>query len=115
MKIQEFQILNSGGPHPTCTSKHRNLSGGMTGCKRPVYSWWFSFKPYSKHMCKTNSIINSKVVVPKSVKQSLQQQSIEVVLLVDPRIILAGGFNPSEEYARQIGSFPQVGVKIKIV
>ena len=28
---------------------------------------------------------------------------------------LVGGFNPSEKYARQIGSFPQVGVKIKNV
>jgi len=28
--------------------------------------------------------------------------------------ILVGGFNPSEKYACQIGSFPQVGVKIKI-
>ena len=26
---------------------------------------------------------------------------------------LVGGFNPSEKYARQIGSFPQVGMKIK--
>ena len=26
---------------------------------------------------------------------------------------LVGGFNPSEKYARQIGSFPQVGVNIK--
>ena len=26
---------------------------------------------------------------------------------------LVGGFNPCEKYARQIGSFPQVGVKIK--
>ena len=26
---------------------------------------------------------------------------------------LVGGFNPSETYARQIGSFPQVGVNIK--
>ena len=26
-----------------------------------------------------------------------------------------GGFNPPEKYARQIGSFPQVGVKIKNV
>jgi len=24
---------------------------------------------------------------------------------------LVGGFNPSEKYARQIGSFPQIGVK----
>ena len=24
-----------------------------------------------------------------------------------------GGFNPSEKYARQIGLFPQVGMKIK--
>ena len=28
--------------------------------------------------------------------------------------ILVGGFNPFEKYARQIGSSPQVGVKIKI-
>ena len=28
---------------------------------------------------------------------------------------LVGGFNPFEKYARQIGSFPQVGVKIKNV
>ena len=27
---------------------------------------------------------------------------------------LVGGFNPFEKYARQIGSFPQVGMKIKI-
>ena len=27
---------------------------------------------------------------------------------------LIGGFNPFEKYARQIGSFPQVGVKKKI-
>ena len=26
--------------------------------------------------------------------------------------VLVGGFNPFEKYARQIGSFPQVGVKI---
>ena len=26
---------------------------------------------------------------------------------------LFGGVNPSEKYARQIGSFPQIGVKIK--
>jgi len=26
---------------------------------------------------------------------------------------LVGGFNPFEKYARQIASFPQVGVKIK--
>ena len=28
-------------------------------------------------------------------------------------VSLVGGFNPSAKYARQIGSFPQVGVKIK--
>ena len=28
---------------------------------------------------------------------------------------LVGGFNPFEKYARQIGSFPQIGVKIKYV
>ena len=27
--------------------------------------------------------------------------------------ILVGGFNPFEKYDRQIGSFPQVGMKIK--
>ena len=26
---------------------------------------------------------------------------------------LVGGFNPFEKYARQIGSFPQVGMKIE--
>ena len=26
---------------------------------------------------------------------------------------LVGGFNPSEKYARQIGSFPQIGMNIK--
>ena len=26
---------------------------------------------------------------------------------------LGGGFNPFEKYARQIGSFPQIGMKIK--
>ena len=28
---------------------------------------------------------------------------------------LAGGFNPFEKYARHIGSFPQVGVNIKML
>ena len=28
-------------------------------------------------------------------------------------LFLVGGFNPSEKYDRQIGSFPQVGVEIK--
>jgi len=28
-------------------------------------------------------------------------------------LFLVGGFNPSEKYARQIGSLPQVGMKIK--
>ena len=31
-----------------------------------------------------------------------------------PLEILVGGFNPFEKYARQIGSFPQVGVKKKM-
>ena len=29
-------------------------------------------------------------------------------------ICLVGGFNPSEKYARQIGSFPQIGMNIKM-
>ena len=43
--------------------------------------------------------------------------------MMGPRIILTvncwrlfflvGDFNPFEKYARQIGSFPQIGVKIK--
>ena len=37
--------------------------------------------------------------------QSLDQQKIESSLV--------GGFNPFEKYARQNGSFPQVGLKIK--
>ena len=37
------------------------------------------------------------------------------VFLWAPKNILVGGWtNPSEKYARQIGSFPQVGVKKKI-
>ena len=28
------------------------------------------------------------------------------------KVDLVGGFNPSEKYARQIGSFPQVGMNI---
>ena len=36
-----------------------------------------------------------------------QETSIRVRLT-----ILVGGFNPSEKYARQIGSFPQIGMKI---
>ena len=32
---------------------------------------------------------------------------------VGPYQILGGGFNPFEKYDRQIGSFPQVGVKIE--
>ena len=33
--------------------------------------------------------------------------------IYEKNILLVGGFNPFEKYARQIGSFPQVGVKIK--
>ena len=33
--------------------------------------------------------------------------------ITHPKYKLVGGFNPSEKYARQIGSFLQVGVKKK--
>ena len=46
-----------------------------------------------------------KVELP-STNQFLRNQRNESLL---------GGFNPSEKYARQIGSFPQTGVKIKNV
>ena len=37
----------------------------------------------------------------------------EKITVFSERPFLAGGWtNPSEKYARQIGSFPQVGVKI---
>ena len=29
------------------------------------------------------------------------------------KLVLVGGFNPSEKYARQIGNLPQIGVRIK--
>ena len=32
--------------------------------------------------------------------------------LVELYVELVGGFNPSEKYARQIGLFPQIGMKI---
>ena len=31
------------------------------------------------------------------------------------KLVLVGGFNPSEKYARQNGNPPQIGVKIKNV
>ena len=34
-----------------------------------------------------------------------------VIMVISYKLV--GGFNPPEKYARQIGSFPQVGVKIK--
>ncbi len=37
-------------------------------------------------------------------------QFMEVYFLWFP--VLVGGFNPFEKYARQMGSFPQIGVKI---
>ena len=33
-----------------------------------------------------------------------------IILRENP--FLVGGFNPSKKYARQIGSFPQIGLKI---
>ena len=35
------------------------------------------------------------------------------VIRIPWQILLVGGFNPFEKYAGQIGSFPQVGMKIK--
>jgi len=36
-------------------------------------------------------------------------------ILPSSKLVQVGGFNPSEKYARQIGSFPQVGVKIQYI
>jgi len=36
------------------------------------------------------------------------------VTIIEAKPHLVGGFNPLEKYARQIGSLPQVGLKIKI-
>ena len=38
---------------------------------------------------------------------------MEFVLQIYASKILVGGFNTFEKYARQMGSFPQVGVKTK--
>ena len=40
-------------------------------------------------------------------------EQVDVKLIVTLFVFLVGGFNPFEKYARQIGSLPQVGVKIK--
>ena len=56
---------------------------------------------------------------PKRKRESIPTIHFQVLLLlVSGRVspttpLLVGGFNPFEKYARQIGSFPQVGVKIK--
>ena len=52
------------------------------------------------------------ILVHTSANQGFDQQShVKFQPLAIPKLV--GGFNPSEKYARQIGSFPQVGVKIK--
>ncbi len=45
----------------------------------------------------------------------LQPPTYKGVIIHNLLSILVGGFNPSEKYARQIGSFPHVGMKIKNV
>ena len=35
-------------------------------------------------------------------------------VILGAKLILVGGFNPFEKYARQIGSFPQIGMKINV-
>ena len=42
-----------------------------------------------------------------------QKICIQVSGLTYVYTVLVGGFNPIEKYARQNGSFPQIGVKIK--
>ena len=49
---------------------------------------------------------SKKVIKPIKIRAGLK------LLITAVISYLVGGFNPSEKYARQIGCFPQVGVKI---
>ena len=45
--------------------------------------------------------------------QNLQEELIDSWCdIMSYHILLVGGFNPSEKYARQNGNLPQIGVKI---
>ena len=48
-----------------------------------------------------------------SLSQNRESLAWALMLRKSKRNQLVGGFHPFEKYARQIGSFPQVGVKIK--
>ena len=40
---------------------------------------------------------------------------VKISFFPDKHVLLVGGFNPVEKYARQIGSSAQVGVKLKYI
>ena len=44
---------------------------------------------------------------------NVQWMTMVLIKIKSMNFELVGGFHPSEKYARQIGSFPQVGLKIK--
>ena len=58
-----------------------------------------------------------KMLNPSMLLIGFSSGFLEWILITHPwwldRSSLVGGFNPFEKYARQIGSFPQVGLKIK--
>ena len=61
----------------------------------------------------TSKVVNLMGLSLESWEDSQGVRVPELCWKNPPNEWLVGGFNPSEKYACQIGSFPQVGVKIK--
>ncbi len=59
-----------------------------------IYNWWFT------------TVSDWDFLWEKSIL-------LDTIVCVISCLYLAGGFNPFEKYARQIGNLPQVGMKIK--
>ena len=59
---------------------------------------------------RSDSLSKAEVAFPKQQLLLRSRDPYDIPLVIAD---LVGGFNPFEKYARQIGSFPQIGVKIK--
>ena len=70
----------------------------MHGNQRPIFCFCWGIHFQMREIC---CFFNESSEVPTL--GSSQKKTLPM---------LVGGFNPSEKYDRQIGSFPQVGMKI---
>ena len=77
---------------------------------RVFFNRWIRKKKKLSCTMRSDSLSKAEVAFPKQQLLLRSRDPYDIPLVIAD---LVGGFNPFEKYARQIGSFPQIGVKIK--